>query len=336
MINEEQDDVSIKHYQRLNEIFTKCFSTIERAKDKNIILVIGNTGSGKSTVVDYLIGYLLERKQDDMTGDEFLDVEESVIKDLTEDKYAKIGHSKLSETLFPNYYEVNNNGMEKLITLCDCPGLKDNRINVEEERMCSIMNLNIATSTCTSILGVVVVIDMNDLDSGRGEPFANSCDILSEIFKDFKNIAASILFVFNKTTRTPVQVTHKLSNAKKAIEKNVENAIRNVNSSSQVDEDIILNQKRLKILNDMVDHKENIKVVNLLDKGESRRDILTHILTNFKNIQQEEFNFSAVDNNRIRFNELMYSICHHGYKILNEKKIIRTRSKNIQKTFNKL
>src|SRR5688572_18303570 len=53
----------------LEQLLKDSFPFIKKAKNIEIILVIGNTGAGKSTIVNYLIGNtIVKRKKDNVNN----------------------------------------------------------------------------------------------------------------------------------------------------------------------------------------------------------------------------------------------------------------------------
>lgn len=83
----------------LEEMLKTCLPKVQEAKGKDVVLVIGNTGAGKTTTTDYLIGHAMEKRT--MDGRKVVDVK----KKSPQIPMGIIGH-KLSkaETLYPTVY----------------------------------------------------------------------------------------------------------------------------------------------------------------------------------------------------------------------------------------
>ena len=77
---------------------------LENEDIENLILFIGNSGSGKSTTINYLYGIVYRLICSMKTQKYFLkQVDENVIAP------AKVGHGNVSETLFPKIIPINGN-----------------------------------------------------------------------------------------------------------------------------------------------------------------------------------------------------------------------------------
>jgi len=97
------------------EILKACITLAkEKAKfikDHEMIVLLGNTGAGKSTLINVLCG----KKVIEING-------RFEVEDGEENSVAKIGHGSTSETLFPDLIEGDGNQI-----FCDCPGFFDTR-----------------------------------------------------------------------------------------------------------------------------------------------------------------------------------------------------------------
>jgi energy-coupling factor transporter ATP-binding protein EcfA2 len=96
--------------QRVKEAFTKNAALLNSAKDEHIVAFLGNTGAGKSTLVNLLAGKELKVSSD---GEDY-------VLAHPDDKAAMvIGTSGNSETLYPKYIDVDG------LRFFDLPGFND-------------------------------------------------------------------------------------------------------------------------------------------------------------------------------------------------------------------
>lgn len=81
-------------------------------KQQRAVLVIGDTGVGKSTILSYLAGNKLIVKHNGLN---------TVIDSIDSQNKLKIGHEKYSETTVPTKIVIED------LDFFDCSGFKDNR-----------------------------------------------------------------------------------------------------------------------------------------------------------------------------------------------------------------
>ena len=136
----------------------------KKAKDRDVLMVIGNTGAGKSTLVNYLAGCTMEmvsRKDAGFTDGNLKKkiarvAEGSFIKEVM-----RIGHLNQSATFLPAVYHDEGSGL----TLCDCPGFLDNR--GAEINIANACNIKQMIAQAKSVR-VVVLINYDSLEADRG------------------------------------------------------------------------------------------------------------------------------------------------------------------------
>src|SRR5690606_37810367 len=121
----------------------------------DVMYFLGVTGSGKSTLINYLLGHHFKFGRKKNITD---------VLDHTK-PFAKIGTSAAnSETLFPTIYEAPDCS----IALCDCPGFGDTNNDLTSlQHLCMLISKKIAKS----IKAIVIVINHHDVESRRGSSF---------------------------------------------------------------------------------------------------------------------------------------------------------------------
>ena len=104
----------------LDECIRMGTGAANRAAGKHVLAVVGNTGAGKSTFIDYLHGCAMERREIiDADGKKAKVIQ--VAADSEPAELMAIGHSKQSATFVPGVEHG-----DKFVYI-DCPGFLDNR-----------------------------------------------------------------------------------------------------------------------------------------------------------------------------------------------------------------
>jgi len=155
----------------VEEIITKvreASAYAEReAPGKDIILVIGNTGAGKSAFVNYLAGCRMREER--VPGK----MEMGVVAD---NPVMEIGHGFNSWTAFPQLHTDPGSH----ITYCDCPGFLDNRgPSFDIPNAFAIKSI---VQHARSIKGIVVLINYHSLQAERGKGLRETINILIQLF----------------------------------------------------------------------------------------------------------------------------------------------------------
>mmetsp|Transcript_47509 Transcript_47509/g.154228 ORF Transcript_47509/g.154228 Transcript_47509/m.154228 type:complete len:709 (-) Transcript_47509:2135-4261(-) len=190
----------------------------ERAKQQELIIVIGNTGGGKSTFVNMVEGCRLQRitkEEAGLVGAGGVGAEDEVIRvepGSRPDELMKIGHTKKSMTFTPQVEAASSFGAG--FAYADCPGFLDNRgfeINVANAA-------NVRHTVCAaSSAVVVVVVNYYSLRADRGKGLHDLLHILLSLFGSVEQVEAHAPSVLLAISQAPV--THPETGAAMSLER---------------------------------------------------------------------------------------------------------------------
>lgn len=147
---------------------------------KRKIIFIGNTGSGKSTTINYLLGCKLRRGSDDTA----LPADESI-------PFAKMGGSAQSITVYPTAYTTDSG-----LSLYDFPGFNDNR--GEEIKVATYLCMQAAANESSSETGLAIVINYESVITERGKNLKDLAKAVGLLMKGKGYLADSIRFIINR------------------------------------------------------------------------------------------------------------------------------------------
>ena len=198
-----------------------------RAAGKRIVVVLGNTGAGKSAFINYLHGCKFQYEEED----------KMVVRDDSElEELMRIGHTNRSETFSPQVEDATDS-LGSGFAYADCPGVPrqppasrsarrtltracpevgflDNRgfeINVANAA-------NVRHTVCAaSSAVVVVVVNYYSLRADRGKGLHDLLRILLSLFGSVEQVEAHAPSVLLAISQAPV--THPETGAAMSIER---------------------------------------------------------------------------------------------------------------------
>jgi len=161
-------------------------SRAELAKGKTAVMVIGNTGAGKSTFVNYMLNCTLEKVL--LAGGKKVYVvsDTSPIKEVM-----PIGHSKTSCSFMPELAEA----IDMNAIVVDCPGFIDNR--GAEISIANAANIKAVMAMANGVI-LVLVLNYHSLKADRGRGQLELLKILEDLFGSIDramNYASSMILV---------------------------------------------------------------------------------------------------------------------------------------------
>ena len=164
-------------------LLTYCVSlgeeNTQRLIGKQAVIVIGNTGAGKSTFVNHLLGCEMMKKSPrelGMKGVGKVVVVRSAAEGGPLDEIMPIGHTKISKTFVP---QVQEDLTHAELVYCDCPGFLDNR--GAEVNIANAVNIRRLLQSSSDVR-VIVLINYHSLKADRGRGLRETLEICTQLF----------------------------------------------------------------------------------------------------------------------------------------------------------
>lgn len=180
---------------KVRELLTNGYNKVEAARGRDVVLLFGKMGVGKSTLTNYLLGCSMQKVVDKWDRQKFTAeaVDPRKVK-------AKMGNDKNTKgiTLYPEAYYS-----EEKIVVCDCPGMDRLEVQSENDEFFSSLNIQMAVQLANKVSAVMFVLDYNSLESERGAYLVKLIDSFRKMVKDFYELEGLIFFVI---TKAPVEL----------------------------------------------------------------------------------------------------------------------------------
>ncbi len=145
------------------KLLSAAFDEVRKMKQQNLVMFIGNTGAGKSTTVNYLLGHQLRsvRRAEGEHGFEH--------EDPSGENKAKIGHGLgTSETSYVQAFPLPESPAKMPLVLCDFPGFYDARGGSYD--LATHLSIQQAILAAKQVQAVCVVLPYDALTLDRANP----------------------------------------------------------------------------------------------------------------------------------------------------------------------
>jgi energy-coupling factor transporter ATP-binding protein EcfA2 len=160
----------------------------KKVAGQSLVLLIGNTGCGKSTLVNYLAGCDMAIKYSGLK-------EQIVVKaDSQQPEVTEIGHDRTSKTFLPKI--VRNDEW----VYCDCPGFLDNR--GAEINIANAVNIRQMVAAA-GYVRVVVLVEYDALLSQRGAGLAQTMTMVTHLLGGRDSLKSHSNAIIMSVTKLP-------------------------------------------------------------------------------------------------------------------------------------
>jgi GTP-binding protein EngB required for normal cell division len=294
----------------------EIFSNIAPAYNKNLVMFIGNTGAGKSTTINYLLGHHFKNYRD-----------KAILEPVPGKPQAAIGYSVgESQTIYPSVYEHGN------VRFCDTPGFKETR---DDYKVATTMSMRMIGKLASQIQSLMIVIDYRSFEVDKGASLKDLMSTLGLILKnpEADSLEKSIGFIITKkpiwlkdsevliaeaidplikTTRgrleqlspgidIPNQKRGYLKGAWSFIKSGVKNVVRDLNSLElqQVEEQ----RRMLALLYLMKENPNNIFIIDVFEPDSKEK--IEEFISRSTPLNPGDLTFSQHDKIQVKFDEVM-------------------------------
>jgi predicted GTPase len=297
--------LKIMEVHQLNE---KLFNS---SVGKNIVAVLGKTGSGKSTLINFLAGKELKSHRSDL-----------ILSDSADPEAMQIGTGKESETYLPKSIQVGD------LLFYDFPGFGDTR------------------GACFSLLNACYIKNILEKASSVRVVFVGSFDeILSERGRSFKELVKTSLALFDQNVENfssiVINKCHKddkiediIETIKEKIDTSSINSLLKCDSISKMTSREVINDERKaiyntiqKIISTKIFKVDTSLIYDLAEKDGIRKIFETENNQIFNNIfEKKSADFSSANPN---LNQLKKSLEYFEKQFISDFEIDLKKSKII-------
>jgi len=215
-------------YQRLYALINEGLPEIVKLANKDVVVVMGPTRAGKTTLINYLLGNKMKIEKRDDFGRLVHGRRRGTIgiyRDTTANNdvpFLEVKGTKMSETKLPMVVE------HEQTCYVDLPGLLDFRKKDPEVKLASKILLELGLKCAKSVRAIFLVFNVEDFTRSSTRRLDDALSILSSLLKDVSSPHAVHLVMNNKDS--------VLELAKKRTKlEDIASIIRNYNKEARLD-----------------------------------------------------------------------------------------------------
>ncbi|EWS74476.1 helicase carboxy-terminal domain protein (macronuclear) [Tetrahymena thermophila SB210] len=245
------------NFQKISDEVSESYISSKEMNNQDVVMVLGFTGTGKSTFIHYLAGSKIQQVIS-QNGLYHWEPANPLYKAL--DRVISKPDAK-SETKFvtlvkikPSDQEGNEYGDDDEINICDTPGFFDSE-GLEAE-ISNLTGIYKCISVCKSIKPVVIISEKQICDRGLGiKSLANVIKKMVNPKQNFQQLIRKFIFVFSKFQN---------EKEKEQLHKKLQNILQNLNADQKKDQEFI---SVLKAMLQQTQDEKNIVFFDLSIKG---------------------------------------------------------------------
>ncbi len=321
-------------FDYINQKLPQSVEYANQSKGQDLVLMLGSSGSGKSTTGNYLLGHEMVRRRNER-GSKYI-----TTKDKATFSIAKPGAD--AETLYSQPAAFLRQ-VKVPWMLVDCPGFFASRLRPEDLVVESI-SVEMVARQARQIKALLIFIPLSGLQGDdKWKGLINLTQTLSKLFKDPESLVGQTFFIVTRADRyTKEEVDDEAQGSLTTLLDHCKKRVKELSHSYHRDS-LELNAGDYALMGQYVEvmlkHLDHILRVDPLDEGESREEIISAIenvaprlevphdeksSTKSKLAKQRcpitagDFRFQEYSPQRYHFERALYFRCDEGNELIQQ------------------
>ncbi len=191
---------------RIEALLNPAYGCLGTIRNKEGILFLGVTGTGKSTAINYLKGCNYEKARDPDTNKKMMLLKPG------QTVFVEEGHGYSAETFYPEGVAWRDR-----VVFCDMPGFNGNRTT--EQNICEGYLRQQAVRALSTVRAAVICFPWNSAEA-RALDIESLMATTQALFKEPNKVTPSLFFLITKASKTltPMHIINTFKNLKKSAE----------------------------------------------------------------------------------------------------------------------